>query len=1747
MATAEETLRATLSENEFGALDILARSTEPLSGRKVAAVLRVSPTTANDALATLLSAGYATSGKAGRATLWSLTHENPTISAWLGETASASTTENHGSSPYSTGGGGVRLEHAYVATLVAAFLAGDAIGELGDSLVADTIRLQSSDTSPVDDIVLEGTDASGVAHRASIAVRRAPTLTASDTPSVPLIRDFLSVVTNHWSESSLGNWRLTLAVSSNANAITQLEELCTIAASMPNGVEFQERLSQAGRTSRPVRDRYDHLKNLVEQASATLASADGIDGVELTWRLLSSLSVRRLRLERTDRADRTQAVTTLQRLLIDGTPVAADALFSRLEELVGEWASQGAILTQAVVRRRLGDVGLTRSARFVTGWLVLDRLGARLRESVRPELRAGTTTLELERITERERLTDVVRLAGSSAGIVVVTGDPDLGKSALALRVGELLAAEGASITRLSLRDLPQRIADFESELGGHSVDDVLAASAVRPVRLMLIDGAEAVLENRAQLFRSIGAAALKAGIAVIAVTRSDGAKQVREELARASELAGITASPIEHVVAALSEDEIATLPVRFSALVRLNGDTKSRWLLGRLGLVDAILRTGRDFAPGELLCEADVYEAVWNSLVRRNESQPGGAASPDDRERAGLQVARRALGLQVNQASGTSLGELRSDGLLVAPRSLAISSGDQFASDLFRDFALCRLFTVAGWEPLSEVGAPRWTIRSARLAAQVALLGGTDRLEAWRRLTQEFDGLAETFGERWQEIPLEALLTLGDAESAIRELWGQLSSDDGKALTRLIGLADTRYVKGTIGDPFALAPIVQVVFCEGRAIPSGLRRGHRLGGEVVRELVLAWLRGAAIQMLQPNPLRQAVRDTILAGEPELYDEFAVEALASLGPDLDNRAASWLRQVATQRPSNLNRAVESAPVALSLSLANPKLLLELAEAYYIELPDPEDEWRGYGVADDGIRDFQHGLGIGAPGAAWYYGPFFRLLNTVPADAIAFINRMLDHAANFRVKKLHGYGDDSAHVDEPEGVELDLLGLGARHYVGDGHVWSWYRGSTVGPYACMSALLAMERFSDHLLEQVGLPARGIAEALLRTAHNLATPGLVCGFLTRHPEEAGDLLDSFLEYPEVWRLETGRVVSEHFSVRDPDADRLTGKERRSYTPHQTVAAMVIEARLRNDDRRLSKLAAVGAALLEKRRAETPNAGGTAESFAVVEGWAALFRFDNYSATATDDGVIIQFERPAEIEKVLAPGNRELQSIEAMYRLQNQYAIHNDTPQDWPTESLPEDLSVARQLDADDAIPAGFYEPENPLVAVAAAAVRAKALEASSFDPGDMGWAVQAIMWAATNPATDALGDYSGSMFVMGADRAAASSVPLLLLETFDGLVERDSVHESLQALGTSRIDEVRSILVTGCEPLWGAVCDIDATTGACSRHWPAWAAGMTGLAAARLGPWSSEEQRRLVDPLRPPFHLTLATIADDDILVNYLRTPLQMMVDARRVPCLVEQVEVLWTPLWDTYRRGLLHWWSKGYDHHTHRTHEPIAGRMVQVWVEGDRDILAAYIKSFAQDANALHLLFDGFATVFTYSDALRANLAEFWPWALGVALDALGDARELRREHLWFDYMVAALLPAPNARSGESDIDGVFLRARQNWLQPEAINGLAERWITLSRGEPKAVDAVIKFAKSSPPAWQVSVALTWIEQLIDGRFGQIANHLWYLEEWFTELRQSGLLTGSARTQYHRIVDGLAAAGDRAAVRLQQLDE
>lgn len=1680
-------------------------------------------------------------------------------------------TTDGAASPYSTGGGGVVLEHRYAATLLARLLVGAPCTEIGDRIQLTKVRLQASDLSAVDDIVLEGTASDGTVHRASIGVRRDPALNSSDTASVPLIRAYLKVVTGRWDEVSAGRWSLVLAVGTSRRAFSQLEALAVIARSVSDAASFDDAVNRPKATNALTRRRLGHLKNLVIAATADESELAELPAEELVWRMLSSLSVRSLRLEGTDASDRSSAVAVLQGAVADGSPATADNVLNRLAELADEYAPAGAQVTGAMLRRRLSSYPVKWFGPHEQAWATFARLGELLQQQTKSTISAGQDSVHLLRTEARNALRRSMEACAEFGGPLLVTGEPDVGKSALAVEVGAALRADGALVACMSLRDVRGTVLEFEGQLGGVTLADLFAGAPTAKVRLLVVDGCEAVLEGQESLFAELAASAIRQSIGVVAVTRSDGKKFVEAVLQRVATVAESVPAVQTHIVEEVGQAEREILAERIPGLTRVHEDSKSNWLLGRLGLVDALLRSGRPIEPDQLLCEADVYVAVWNGLVLRDGTHPPGTAPPEEREGAALAVARRRLGSQELPPTTGAIRELRSDGVFRSDANPAVSQGPDFSTDLYRDFSLCRLFLYAGWGLLSENAAPRWTTRAVRLACQVRLANRADRTrrQVWEDLTAEFSAIAAGEGVRWTEVPIEALLTVGDAREAIADLWDVLQGGEG--LEALLRLAAARY-GGVLGDRFALAPIVEVAFCEGRDLgrsQAGVRDSPQ---ERVQELVLAWLRGMAHANSGSDPLRQRVRETILGQDRPLYDEFAVQALASLGEDLNDAAASWLRTVASERPDALHEIPESPASVRALAPVDPELLLELTEAYYIEQPEPDDagfEWagsRGRAHLDDGIRDFRHGnkFGFGPPSAAWYYGPFFRLLNLTPLKTIAFINRMLNQAAFYRVTDETQILTSDVDWSSYPSASLHLTDKsGPRHYVGDAHVWSWYRGSTVGPYACMSALLALERFIDSLHKDTEIQLGTIVDLLLHDCHNLAMPGMLYGFLTRHLDEAGDLLDPFLADVTVWHLETGRVTTEGaFTVRDRDADNLVGQDKRRYSPHDTVGWMVVNARLADNQERLNQLEAVGSRLLESAQrnvhagltaAAEPDpaeAGFTREGpeqyLAMVGSWAAEFNADNYEASVVDDDVVIQFERPAELDAVLAPGNAQIVATQTFMRFQVAYALKNETPEAWPTDSIAADIAEARQL-VDESSSAMLDRHANPVVAMAAAGLRAHALGLAPLEPTDLDWAVELVLTAAEEPWIDGFSTAS-SLFSMGSDRAAAIAVPLLLLPVFDAVnVNGERLQRALLSLATSVYDEVRTAFAKGMTPVWAADCA--ASEGdVCARHEPLWQAVQACIATVRLGPWEYETQRRQRVLVEEPFEETLITVPSDELLVNRLRMPVVCNHAALSTPCTAARAELLAGPLWDAHLRGLDHAWRENYDHLGERHHELVARLFIKLAADGDREALDKHLRMFAANAHALHSFLHSFATVFSYDDQLRPLLAEFWPPAMATVLDEFDAGASLIDDSTsWYDYAISALLPVPQIRSEDPDPDATLGNCRNSWAPPQVFDDVVERWLAVARGEPKCAEAVAQLSRTAPTDWQATTGLDWLEQVIDGRFSAFANRTWIATNWLGELRAAGAVNGPAVARYRRIVDGLAAASDSASVVLQQLEE
>ena len=188
--------------------------------------------------------------------------------------------------------------------------------------------------------------------------------------------------------------------------------------------------------------------------------------------------------------------------------------------------------------------------------------------------------------------------------------------------------------------------------------------------------------------------------------------------------------------------------------------------------------------------------------------------------------------------------------------------------------------------------------------------------------------------------------------------------------------------MRGGVGEAPVLAPLVALICDDWPGIFESC--GYSLRKDLYA-MILEWLRGLIWHRSKPDQLRARIRDRLLEHSDNGRNDFNIEALALLGPDLDTRAEQELRSLAVSAPGRLAPSVEQLLASHSLAQRNPELLAELAEAYYIELPAKGSSLAiHYDPLDDGVRGHHRpGSGLGSPMVGWHYGPFWGLLAVHP--------------------------------------------------------------------------------------------------------------------------------------------------------------------------------------------------------------------------------------------------------------------------------------------------------------------------------------------------------------------------------------------------------------------------------------------------------------------------------------------------------------------------------------------------------------------------------------------------------------------------------------------------------------------------------------------------------------------------------------------------------------------------------------------
>lgn len=1638
-----------------------------------------------------------------------------------------------GSSPYSTGGGGVSFAHRVAAVYLARMLTGQRMADVAE-LPVSRISFQTGPTHPVDDLLVVATDGKSEITVA-IACRATPNFVKSHEDTVKLVGSMLKEVEKFDSATH----RVAVAVGGTSNQWQQLATVCAIAEGHADPESFEASMDVDGRWSSPVRSRWQHLLKMTEAAADESVSPD--DHVRLAWRLLSRLRVLQFAVQNPDESDRTAAACELDRVAAESADGVA--VRDRLEVEATRYDRIGAVVDLNLLRRDVHALLHSPATRRAHAWGVLANHREFASGAVRGSIGGGSIgdgLMSIPFASRRKALAAEILSAGANPSSLMLSGESGTGKSALMLStIADLETADPAGFEAVvvNFRGLPQTGLELDALLG-MSMTQVLAELSA-PSRLLVIDAADGALERSSNLLTHLVLAAAAAGVGIAAVTSDSAAAFVQEQL-----IHGGSDLVSEFTMDALSDEDVSAVSEHFPLLRGVLRDLPRLSLLRRLVVLDLLARTGLrlENSLGEWGC----LQIVWAKIVRGEGSAHAGSA--EAREQTILAVSAATLQLPddqfpVGRLDPAAIDSLRRDHLL-APASPYLSQ-PQFAHDEVRRYATAILLIRAqsATDILNAAGVPRWAMSAATLAIKGQLLApGVAGPRTFAQIATQFRHFADQHGARWADIPIEAVLETPVAYESVKH--GIEDANTKLALGDVVRVVQQRHKISGILDPVATAPVIRILSDEDQ--PWAVSKKSY-------ELLASWLQSLVI--LEPqasNPLRVALRKRLLAFwdlypprevseaayprwatsrrrsralDYHLSDANFVESLALLGPDSNDVVAECLKAMAADAPGRLAPAVDSPLSARALVLKDPELLATLIEAYYI---DEDDE--GFGLRD-GIRDHAgRWTTFGPPFAEYYFGGFWSLFQTAPPKtSVRVLNNILNHAARRRVQSVHpnlfeGLRE-GVNTDEAEhGAMLNLNGT-PRLYIGDGHVWSWYRGSSVGPRPATSALLAMERVADGWLEIGAHPAR-VIEMLLYGCENLAVPGMLFGLLVRHLEALDTELDPFVTEPLVWQLEFSRSINENFGLRAP-TEGLKNQDRRHWSAREASVHLVS---LGGQDR-VGPLKALADKLVE-------NGDRLGIDQSLTKNWAASLDLARYQVTKQDGGYYVEVVPPPEVKAVLEQHAADQENMQSILRLQNRYwgsRKHDSDYQAPSTSEIAKDLAAGRVLLESD-IDLTLNRPKDAVAHVVRMAVERAAVGEMDALGDEADFATRFVVEIAQSFA-DTEDPGGEGYFDASADRAVALALPAFLLPSLNGLLEAigasvSDVASAGLAMARKAPLETKLYLARGCDVLWAAPCD-DPCAHTAALRWL-----VETARSAEIGPWDASGQRRPRVFIEDDVIERLQVLDAESIDIGVLDPVIRGLGSAAAVNhCCTETAATLLAGFLDVQRRAMVAQEDKGWTADDGGRHTLVSARAllnVFATIRTNGPILN-HIDVLRADAKLLTNILHGFAGVAAESERLASAARGLWPSLIGHALRYVNDDPNPYGDHHWGDWAAAGLLPEPSSWSQGlySEIAGVPI----DWVRAEDLLDQIDGWLPAAHGEARCVDALIRILRRLPLAEQARRGLTWVADLCirDGKAVVVQSST--SDEWLKAIRSTAEETGSLE-EWQLLVDSMVVAGNES---------
>jgi hypothetical protein len=1040
--------------------------------------------------------------------------------------------------PAATGNAGPQFEAKVGAFYLLSLLSGNEPRGLPGGTIRTVLFQQRGSGRPLDDVIVQATNADGSAAVLEIQAKRSLTFTASD-------KEFAEVVAQMWEaaqkpEFETSRYELAVAI---ARATTRVEHVCQEvlhwARQLPDGATFAAHIKRKKFAS-------DGMREFVDVFRANLATAGAPNDDETAWRLLRRFQILVFDFESPGSDYEHRARERARLALAAEQANRAAELWPVLIDHAGACARAGGARDRsAVVTPLQAQHGFRFEQRAD-----LRPVDARLSEAADRALDEIKDQVGGVRLARTE-LIDQAYTALEPHRTLHIVGAPGVGKSWVMKHLARRLQPEGRIIVLRNGRIISGGWLPMARAIGcSVSQDELFNELGCGGGATLFIDNIDQVDEpgDWATITDLLTGVARNPGWRAV-VTGGIGNDDWKTKLPPEVRNAGIAALTVE----AITDDETAVLSEGNRALaIILSSDHPARGLARNLFYLSRMIElgAGQPEAAAGIATELDLARLWWRY---------GGGRGEDDGRFDRLK-ALRAMATQVVSHPGRvafkaddlpspAVAELlRFDSLREDIKGATVA----FRHDVLRDWATGFLLhedeELLNALPIDKP-LPPGLARGLEIAARLAIESdGTGVRWSVLLAAVERDGCHGS----WKRPVLLALPRSEQAFALFQGLKTVLLESDGRRLSEIIRLMIAvesesltkliARVQPSVALPSGAADfivpkglgwtwLVLWLVANAKSLPTALIPD-------ISKVLQAWLISTQNQSLPFNAaivellfewlalIEEAMRPRMwrdprdappslnIRHLRDVRDEIRMTAFmfAHLNPPATERYLSGLDPDAVRHHEMKAILCHSA----TLAKAAPAALADFALGAIIEKEDPDDP---YSSGRDRFGPFgvhDHQFSPASPGQ----GPFLDLLEHAPAEGLRLIRGLVEHATQWRRAQYI-----EARLPFPR-ISIPFPG-GTKSFEGDWSVYHWAR-SDAPSVITASALMALEAWGHRQIEAERPFEEVLHDVLGPDGSSLAFVLVAVDLVLSHWHKASDAAWPMVATPELLEFDDARLT-------------------------------------------------------------------------------------------------------------------------------------------------------------------------------------------------------------------------------------------------------------------------------------------------------------------------------------------------------------------------------------------------------------------------------------------------------------------------------------------------------------------------------------------------------------------------------------------------------------------------------------------